>query len=324
MLGRIVAGLVVSLASLSAHAQQDWPNRPVTIVVPYAAGGPVDTVARIIGARMGEILKQQVLIENVPGAGGMVGSQRVAQSAPDGYTVLYGGSAVLAQNQAIYKKPLVDGNKDFAFVSMFADQARVLVTRKDFPADDMKGFLAYMKANPDKATYGSAGAGSGSHVCPLIIDKINGTKITHVPYRGSSGALQDLVAGRLDFVAEQIATVGAQVEAGNIKALAILGRDRVASMPNVRTAEEQGVPNLDCGSWQALLLPRGTPEPIVRRLAQVVDETVESPAVVDRFTKIGVSVPARERRTPEYLTSYTPAEIVRWGAIIRDAGISAD
>ena len=220
----------------------------------------MDTVARIIGQRMGEILGQQIVVENVAGAGGMIGSLRVAQAAPDGYTVLYGGSAVLAQNQAIYKKPLVDGNKDFTFVSMFADQARVLVARKDFPAQDMKGFFDYVKANEAKISYGSAGAGSGSHVCPLIMDKINGTKVTHVPYRGSGHALQDLIAGRLDFMAEQVSTVAAQVEAGNIKAIAVLGTERVTSLPNLPTALEQGVQGLDCGSWQALLLPKGAPE----------------------------------------------------------------
>ena len=330
--GRLTAAALALAASAGWQAPAlaqtqgagDYPNRTITLVVPYAAGGPVDTVARIIGQRMGEILGQQIVVENVAGAGGMIGSLRVAQAPPDGYTVLYGGSAVLAQNQAIYKKPLVDGNKDFTFVSMFADQARVLVARKDFPAQDMKGFFAYVKANEGKISYGSAGAGSGSHVCPLIMDKINGTKVTHVPYRGSGPALQDLIAGRLDFMAEQVSTVAAQVEAGNIKAIAVLGTERVTSLPNLPTALEQGVQGLDCGSWQALLLPRGAPDAIVQKLAAAVDQTVETPSVIERFTKIGVSVPAKERRTPAYLAKYTPTEIVRWGAIIRDAGISAD
>ncbi|MFZ9502230.1 MAG: Bug family tripartite tricarboxylate transporter substrate binding protein [Beijerinckiaceae bacterium] len=314
----------IAFCGVSNAQEANWPNRPITLVVPYAAGGPVDTVARILASRVTELLGQQMVVENIAGAGGMIGSQRVAQAAPDGYMVLYGGSAVLAQNQAIYKKPLVDGNKDFTFVTMFADQARVLVTRKDLPASDMKGFFAYMKANEGKAVYGSAGVGSGSHVCPLIMDKINGTKITHVPYRGAGPALQDLIAGRLDFMAEQIASVGAQVEAGNIKAIAILGRDRVPMLPNVPTTEEQGLPTLDCGSWQALLLPKGAPEAIVRKLAKAVDDAVETPSVRERLFKIGVSIPPRERRTPEYLADYTPKEIVRWGAVIRDAGISAD
>jgi tripartite-type tricarboxylate transporter receptor subunit TctC len=317
--------LVLS-GALGAHAQGagDYPNRTITMVVPYAAGGPIDTVARIIAQRMGEILNQQVIIENVAGAGGMIGSQRVAQAAPDGYTVLYGGSAVLAQNQAIYKKPLVDGNRDFTFVSMFADQARILVTRKDLPADDLKSFFAWAKANEAKVSYGSAGAGSGSHVCPLIMDTINGTKLTHVPYRGSAPALQDLMAGRLDFIAEQVSTVAPHVEAGTLKAIAVLGPDRVTSLPDLKSAAEQGVANLDCGSWQALLLPKGAPDAIVRRLAAVVNETVETPAVLERFRKIGVSVPARERRTPEYLAKFTPSEIQRWGVVIKAAGITAD
>lgn len=331
---RIIAGIAACAGWLAtvagAPAQTEtappapWPSRPLTLVVPYAAGGPVDTVARIMAARMSELLEQQVVIENVSGAGGMIGSQRVAQAAPDGYTMLYGGSAVLAQNQAIYKKPLVDGAKDFTFVAMFADQPRVLVTRKNLPVDDLKSFLAYMKANESRATFGSAGAGSGSHVCPLIIDKLNGTKITHVPYRGSAPALQDLVAGRLDFMAEQISTVGAQVEAGNLRALAILGRDRASSLPNVPAAAEQGLDTLDCGSWQAILLPKGAPDAIVQRLAKAVDDAVETPAVRERFTKIGVTIPAKERRTPAYLAAYTASEIKRWGAVIREAGVAAD
>lgn len=324
---RILAcALALAFTATGAIAQGagDYPNRPITMVVPYAAGGPIDTVARIVAHRMGEILGQQVVIENVAGAGGMIGAQRVAQAAPDGYTVLYGGSAVLAQNQAIYKKPLVDGNRDFTFVAMFADQARILVTRKDLPANDLKTFFAWTKANEAKVSYGSAGAGSGSHVCPLIMDRLNGTKLTHVPYRGSAPALQDLMAGRLDFIAEQVSTVAPHVEAGTLKAVAVLGPDRVTSLPDLRSAAEQGVGNLDCGSWQALLLPKGAPDALVRRLAAVVNETVESPSVLERFNKIGVSVPARERRTPEYLAKFTPAEIERWGAVIKAAGISAD
>ena len=240
MLKLLGAALAAFIASSSLALAQTWPDRPVTMIVPFAAGGPVDTVGRIMGQRLSETLGQNVVIENVGGAGGMIGAQRVAQAAPDGYTILLGGSAVLALNQAIYKKPLVDGAKDFEFVSMFADSARLLITRKDFPANTLAEFNAYAKANHGKMQYGSAGAGSGSHVCAVLLESINGTKIAHVPYRGSGPAMQDLVAGRLDYIPEQISTAVSHIEAGTVKAIAVLGLERVSVLPKLPTSLEAG------------------------------------------------------------------------------------
>lgn len=310
--------------SFTAAVAQDYPARAITYVVPYAAGGPVDTVARIFAQHLGEALKQQVVVENVGGAGGMVGSQRVAQSAPDGYRLLHAGSAVLAQNQLIYKKPLVDGQKDFEMISIFSDQARVLVVRKDFPANTLAEFNAYAKANGAKMQYGSAGVGSGSHICPLMLDAINGTKITHVPYRGSGPAMQDLVAGRLDFIAEQIATIVSLVEVGSIKAIAVLGEDRVPALANVPTSKEAGLPDLDCGSWGALVAPKGTPEPIIRKLAEATDKALDAPALKERFNQIGVGIPSKERRSVEFLRAYLPKDIARWTSVVKAANIQLD
>ena len=320
----IAAFIAAATATLSAASAQDYPARTITLVVPYAAGGPVDTVGRIFAQSLGEALKQQVVVENVAGAGGMIGSQRVAQSSPDGYRILHAGSAVLAQNQLIYKKPLVDGQKDFEMIAIFSDQARVLAVRKDFPAKDLKEFNAYAKANGGKMQYGSAGVGSGSHICPLMMDTINGTKIAHVPYRGSGPAMQDLVAGRLDFIAEQIATIVALVEAGSIRALAVLGEDRVPALPNVPTSKEQGFPELDCGSWGALVAPKGTPEPIVRKLADAPSQALEAPALKERFGQIGVGIPSKERRSIEFLRDYLPKDIDRWTKVVRAANIQLD
>jgi putative tricarboxylic transport membrane protein len=324
MLRLIWAVLAVQVMGAGAALGQDWPSRPVTMIVPYAAGGPVDTVGRILASRLSEVLGQQVVAENVGGAGGMIAASRVAKAEADGYTVLLAGSAVLAINQAIYKKPLYDGAADFAPVAMFADSARVLITRKDFPAGTLTEFNAYAKANDSKLQYGSAGHGSGSHVCAALLNSVNGTQVAHVAYRGTAQAMQDLVGGRLDFICEQISTAVSHIESGTVKAIAVLGPDRVAVLPNLATAKEQGLADLDCNSWAALALPKGTPDAIVKRLAQAVNEAVETPSLRKRMEEVGVAIAPPERRTPEYLATYIPAEIARWGAVIRSAKISAD
>jgi tripartite-type tricarboxylate transporter receptor subunit TctC len=318
------AALTLLLAPLGAARAEDWPNRPVTMIVPYAAGGPVDTLGRILAARLSEILGQQVVVENAAGAGGMTGASRVAKSAPDGYTVLLSGSAVLAINQTLYKKPLYNAVTDFEHVALFSDSARVLIARKDFPAKTLAEFIAYAKANQAKMQYGSAGAGSGMHVCAVLLDAAMGTKITHVPYRGSAPAMQDLIGGRVDFVAEQISTALPQIQSGTVKAIATLGLDRAPGLEQLATAQEQGLGGLDCGSWASLSFPKGTPREIVQRLAQAVNEAVETPAVQARFKSIGVTVPPPERRTPDYLTKFVPSEIERWAGPIKASGASEE
>jgi tripartite-type tricarboxylate transporter receptor subunit TctC len=320
----VAAVIAVLLAPLGSAGAQDWPARPVTLVVPYAAGGPVDTVGRILAARLSEVLGQQVVVENAGGAGGMTGASRVAKAAPDGYTVLLSGSAVLAINQTLYKKPLYNAATDFEQVALFADSARVLIARKDLPANTLPEFVAYAKLNQAKMQYGSAGAGSGTHVCAVLLDAAMGTKITHVPYRGAGPAMQDLIGGRIDFIAEQISTALPQIQGDAVKAIATLGLDRAPGLENLPTAQELGLPGLDCGSWASLSLPKGTPDAIVRRLAKASNDAVETPAVRERFKSIGVTIPAAERRTPEYLAKFVPSEIERWAAPIKASGASAD
>jgi tripartite-type tricarboxylate transporter receptor subunit TctC len=321
--GVTVTVLMLLLAAAPARAQE-WPTRPVTMIVPYAAGGPVDTLGRILGSRLGEVLGQQVIIENVAGAGGMTGSSRVAKAPPDGYTFLMGGSAVLALNQTLYKRPLYDAATDFAPVALVTDSARILITRNDFPATTFPEFVAYARANQHKLQYGSAGAGSGMHVCAILLDQAMGTKITHVPYRGSAPALQDLLGGRIDFVADQISTALPQIQAKSVKAIATLGLERAPGLEQLPTADEFGFKGVDCGSWGAFVFPKGTPETIVRRMAQAAAQTVESPQIQQRLIDIGVTVPAAERRTPEYLATFIPSEIARWTGPIKASGVSAD
>ena len=316
-----VAAIALLLAPFTASAQ-DWPTRAITMVVPYAAGGPIDTLARILAARLSEILGQQVVIENMPGAGGMTGSSRVAKAAADGYTVLLSGSAVLAINQTLYKKPLYNAVTDFEHVALFSDSARVLIARKDLPANTLTEFVAYAKANQARMQYGSAGAGSGMHVCAVLLNAAMGTGITHVPYRGSAPAMQDLIGGRIDFVAEQISTALPQIQSNTVKAIATLGLDRAPGLENLPTAQELGLSGLDCGSWASLSFPKGTPDEIVRHLAKAVNEAVETPAVRERYKSIGVTIPPPERRTPEYLAKFVPSEIERWAAPIKASGAS--
>ena len=318
-----IAAVALMLAPLAARAQ-DWPTRAVTMVVPYAAGGPVDTLGRILAARLSEILGQQVVVENSPGAGGMTGSGRVAKAAPDGYTVLLSGSAVLAINQSLYKKPLYNAETDFEQVALFADSARVVIARKDLPANTLAEFVAYAKANQARMQFGSAGVGSGMHVCAVLLNAAMGTKITHVPYRGSAPAMQDLIGGRIDFVAEQISTALPQIQSNTVKAIATLGLERAPGLEQLPTAQEQGLSGLDCGSWSSLSFPKGTPDEIVRHLAKAVNEAVETPATRERFKSIGVTIPPPERRTPEYLAKFVPSEIERWAAPIKASGASEE
>jgi tripartite-type tricarboxylate transporter receptor subunit TctC len=321
---RTIAELVAVLGCPHLANAQDWPSRPVTMIVPYAAGGPVDTVGRILAAQLSEVLSQQVVIENAGGAGGMTGAARVAKAPPDGYTVLLSGSAVLAINQTLYKRPLYNAVTDFEHVILFSDSARVLITRKDLPADTMAEFVAYAKTNQARMQYGSAGGGSGMHVCAVLLDVAMDTRITHVPYRGAGPAMQDLIGGRIDFVAEQISTALPQIQGNAVKAIATLGLDRAPGLESLATAEESGLKGLDCGSWGSLSFPKGTPEAIVRRLAQASNAAVETPAVRERFKSIGVTIPAAARRTPEYLAKFVPSEIERWAGPIKASGASSD
>ena len=326
MIGRILSALSIAAAAVMPGGvqAQEWPQRNITLIIPFAAGGPVDTIGRILGQSLADGLGQQVVIENAGGAGGMIGAARVAKAEPDGYTMLLAGSAVLALNQAIYKKPMVDGAKDFTFVSMFADSARVLLVRKDFPAKTLKEFVDYAKVNFGKMQYGSAGSGSGSHVCAVLLDVALGVKIPHVPYRGSALAMQDLIAGRLDYVAEQISTAVGHIQGGSINAISMMGSERSSVLPDLPTAEEAGFKGLDCGSWAAIVYPKGVQQPIVAKVAKTIDQALDGEFVKKRYDQIGVSIPAKARRTPEYLAKFTPDEIERWGRAIRAAGISQD
>jgi tripartite-type tricarboxylate transporter receptor subunit TctC len=315
--------LACALASDPASAQS-WPSRPMTMVVPFAAGGGADTMGRIVAARLSEILGQQVIVENVGGAGGMTGSYRVAKAAPDGYQFVLGTNGTHAQNQSLYKNPLYNAATDFAPVALIAEQPIALMARPDFPADDLKGFIVYAKANQATMKYGSAGAGSAVQLSCVLLNAANGLTITHVPYRGSAPAMQDLIAGRIDYQCANVAPALGQIEAHQVKALALLSRRRTALLPDLPTADEQGLKDFDAIIWYALFLPKGTPAEIVQKLNAAVIAILDTPSVQERMKQIGAELAAPERRSSEYLGKLVESEIAKWAGPIKASGVTAD
>lgn len=319
--GAALAALVALTASAGA---QDFPTRPMTMVIPFAAGGPTDVLGRVMAQRMGEILGQTVVIENVGGAGGMTGSKRVADAKPDGYTMLVGTVGTHAQGQTLYKKPLYNAVTDFAPVVLIAEVPIALIARPDFPAKDLKEFIAYSKANKDKMTYGSAGAGSATHLGCVVADSAMGTKIVHVPYKGTGPAMQDLIAGRIDFLCEIISTAKPQIDGGKVKAIALMTKKRSAVLPNLATAEEQGVKDFEAYTWNAIFMPKGTPDAIVKKVHDAAVAAMDTPAVKDRLQGLGASIVPADQRSPEYLGGFVKNEIAKWAVPIKASGASAD
>jgi len=319
----LLALAAFSLASLTGAAAQDFPARPMTMIIPFAAGGPQDTLGRIVAQRMSEVLGQQVIVENVGGGGGMTGSLRVAQAPPDGYLFVLGSVGTHAQNQTLYKKPLYNAATDFTPVGFIAQTPIALIVRKDMPVSNFKEFVAYAKQNQAKMQYGSAGAGSATHLGCVVLNSAIGVDITHVPYRGTGPAMQDLQGGRIDYLCDIIATAKPQIDGGTVKGIAMMTKQRSPVLPNLPTALEQGT-DVQAYTWSSIFLPKGAPDAIVRRLAKASNDAAETPAVRDRFKSIGVVIPAPERRTPEYLTKFVVSEIERWAAPIKASGASSE
>ncbi len=300
---------------------QTYPTRPITMVLPFAAGGPNDTLARIVALRMSEIFGQQVVVENVLGAGGMIGSDRVARAVPDGYQFVAGSVGTHAQNQSLYKKPLYDAASDFTPVILVSEYPAELVTRKDFPANTLKEFVAYAKANAAKMTFGSAGAGSSIHLGCVVLNLAMGVTITHVPYRGAAPALQDLEGGQIDYMC---VTAVPQIEAHLVKAIASLTTERIPQLPDLPTAREQGFENMESYSWLAFFLPKAASPSLVKVLNDVTSRAIDTPWVRERVEAVGGTLVAPERRTPEYLAGFVRSEIDKWAIPIRAAGVAAD
>ena len=316
----IALAIVLTNAAHAVQAQ-DWPTRAMTMIVPFAAGGPSDAQGRILAPHLGDFLHQSIIVENVVGAGGMAGSARVAKATPDGYQFLLGGSNAHVYNQTLYSKPLYDSVTDFAPVAMVARGSYVLVTRKDLPVATLPEFISYVRANQATLQFGSAGAGSATHLSFVMLDMAIGVNVTHVPYRGAGPALQDLMAGRIDYMCDAILTSLAQIKAGNIKPIAVLRPERSPVLSNVPSVAESGVSGLDTDGWAALFLPKATPLTIIQRLSQAASDALDTPALHQRWLDMGLRTPEPNERTPEYLTKLLPVEIERWRAPIRASGV---
>ena len=320
---RLLAALALIVSSFSASHAQVYPSRPVTIVVPFAPGGGTDVLGRIIGRRLSEVLGQQVVIENVGGAGGMVGSARVAKSPPDGYQFVLGSRAD-AINQTLYKNPLYNFVADLIPVGLIAEQPMVLVTRNDLPVATVPEFIAYAKKNQGAMQFGSAGAGSTGHVDCALLNAAMGVTITHVPYRGGGPALQDLIGGRIDYFCTLTATAVPPIESKLIKAIAVFTRERAPMLQNVPSAREQGFTDFEASTWFGFFLPKGTPAPIVQRLHDATIEAMETPTVQQQLLTSGAIVVTPERRSTDYLKKFMVSEIEKNAAPIRAAGISME
>jgi tripartite-type tricarboxylate transporter receptor subunit TctC len=321
---RIAALTVAALAFAAGARAQDWPARPLTMVVPFAAGGPVDVLGRILAQYLSEAIGRQVIVDNVPGGGGMSGSLRVSQGAPDGHTFVLGSIGTHALNQTLSRKPLYNPATDFAPVALIADVGLVLITRKDLPADDLAQFVAYAKANQSKMQFGSGGAGTSSHIGCVLLNQTIGIDTTHIPYRGGGPAKADLVAGRVDYVCNIASTVGQAIEAKQVRAIAALTRERSPILPDLPTAHEQGLVGFDAYTWNAAFLPKGTPPALVKRLNQALVAVMDNPAFRQRLHTLGLIVVAPERRTPAYLQTFVESEVEKWAAPIKASGVKED
>jgi tripartite-type tricarboxylate transporter receptor subunit TctC len=319
----IVAIVATVLAAVGVARASNWPTRPITMVVPFAAGGPTDVVGRILAERLGDVLKRQVIVVNVGGAGGMTGAERVAQAKPDGYEVLLGTVGTQAYSQTLYKKPLYSATRDFAPVVLVAEQPLVLVVRKDFPASSLKEFAAYAKANAAKLSFGSGGAGSATHLGCVLLNTKLGIKVQHVPYRGSAPALQDLMAGRIDYLCDAVSTELSPIKAASVRPIAMLTMRRTAVLPDVPTAKEQGFA-VDANNWIGLFFPRGTPDPIIHHLRDATVAAMNTPALRARMETIGTDLVAADRTSSSYLQHYVASEIKKWATPIKESGVTVD
>jgi len=324
---KTLAVVILALTSIPAAAQKStptWPIKPMTLVVPFPAGSASDVVARILAPRLSELLDQQVIVENVSGAGGTTGALRVARAAPDGYQIAFGVTGTHSQNQLLYKKPPYDATTDFAPVGLIAEAPYMLIARPDFPADDLKQFMSHAKANQAKLQYGSGGPGSGTHITCLLLNSAIGIQTTHVPYRSTSQAMPDLLAGRIDYLCDPVQTSLPAIQQKTVKAIAALSRDRATVLPTLPSAHEQGLANFDASIWFALFLPKSTPPGIVRRLNSALGGAMDTRNVRERLEGNGLRLAVPARRSPDYLSRFVASEIKKWTDPIKASGASLD
>lgn len=321
---RSLIGISIALGAMQhAYAADEYPSKVITIIVPFAAGGPSDTVARLTAQTMGNVLKSTMIVENVGGAGGTIGAARLTQAKPDGYTVFIhhiGHSTA----PALYRKLTYDPINDFAPIGLINDGAMAFIARPDFPANNLQEMLDYIKANKDKINIANAGIGSASHLCGMLFMTQINTDLTTVPYKGTGPAMNDLLGGQVDFMCDQTTNNASQIKAGKVKAYAITTEKRLDALPNVPTTSEAGMPNFTITVWHAMYAPKGTPQPIIDKLSKALQEALKDPTLIQRFADLGSMPVAQERATPEALRAHLKSEIDKWGPIIKKAGVFAD
>lgn len=314
-----LAAATLGLAASAAQAQT-YPTRPITMIVPFAAGGPTDVVARIVSDHMSRTLGQQIVIENVAGAGGTTGITRGAQAQPDGYTIMMGHMGTHGAAPALYPNLKYDPTKDFAPIGLAAGTPILIVAKKDFPANDLKGFIEYMKANGEKVNMAHAGVGSVSHSTGILFNSIIKVKPTMVAYRGTGPALNDLMANTVDYMTDQIVNVAPQIQAGNIKAFAIATPERSPALPNVPTTKEAGLGEYEVSAWNAVFAPKGTPEEIVKKLNDALVKALDDENTKKRLLDLGGVIPSAAERTPDALQKLVESEVARWTPVLKGAG----
>lgn len=318
----LVSAAFAIVATAETAVAQTWPTKPLVLVVPYSAGGSQDAVARLISPGLAAALGQQVVVENVGGAGGTLGVTRVAKAPPDGYQFLLGNVGTHAQSQSLYDRPPYDAVADFVPVALLVDQSMLLAVRKDLPANSLQEFIAYARANGSKMQYGSAGIGSPTHLaCALLNAAIGVEGSTHVPYRGGGPAMQDLMAGRIDYFCFNTASIKPQIDAGTVKSLAILSAARVSSLPAIPTAQEQGLTDFEVANWMAFFLPKNTPAPIAARLHEATMAALANPSLQEKLRVLGAEPVAADRMPLDRLPAFLASEIAKWRTIIKQAGI---
>ncbi len=320
LLSVIICGVLIVASPSKA---QEYPTKVITMVVPFAAGGPTDTVARLLGAPMSKTLKQQVIVENVGGAGGTIAATRVAKAAPDGYTILIHHIG-MATAPALYRKLPYNPMTDFEHIGLINEVPMTLVAKKDFPAKDLKELIAYVKANKTKVNYANAGLGAASHLCGMLFMTAIGTDVTTVPYGGTAPAMNDLLGGQVDFMCDQTTNTTSQIKAGKIKVYGVTTKKRVSSLPDVPTMDEAGLKGFEVSIWHALYAPKGTPKPVIDKLTKALQDALKDSNVKQRFGELGTEPVAEDRATPEAHRALLKAETDRWGPIIKKAGVYAD
>ena len=320
---RLASGAAICPIVLRIAEAGDYPTRPITVIVPFAAGGPLDTLVRIVTDRMREFLGQSVIVENVTGAAGSIGVGRAARAAPDGYTLSAGIWSTHVVNGAVYKLSY-DVLNDFAPVALLTDSAQIIVARKSMPANDLRELIAWLKANPDKALAGTAGVGSPQHIFGIFFQKATDTRFGFSHYRGGAPAMEDLVAERIDLIIADQVTSLAQIRAGTIKAYAVTSKTRLAAASDIPRVDEVGLPTFHTSVWDAIWAPKGTPAPIIAKLNAAIVQTLSDAALRQRLEQLGHDVVPREQQSPEALATLQKAEIEKWWPIIQATGISAE